>query len=307
MNADPRETADSLPRPYVPPDWEGAIRAFLAEKEGRSGSHRTAEEYARLLRRFFEGLDKTPDQVTPDEVFAFAYGPGPSGREPSAATVNVRLAALSSLYQFLIRMDLVDRNPTDRVQRSRQEPPPPRGLDREEIKRLRAAIPDTAVGLRDKAIVLTCLLTGRRRAEIMGLRVGDLSRNKAIYYSYRGKGGRVKRRELPEPCFLAILEALRARGKDLAAMEPEEPLFDVSAHGFYMNLRRYFRKAKLPAGGVHILRHSAAKLRRDVGETVEEVSRFLDHANLAVTTTYLRRLEGEEDGGWRKVAALLGT
>jgi len=53
------------------------------------------------------------------------------------------------------------------------------------------------------------------------------------------------------------------------------------------------------------LRHSAAKLRRDVGEAVEEVSRFLDHANLAVTSTYLRRLEGEEDGGWRNVAALL--
>jgi hypothetical protein len=32
----------------------------------------------------------------------------------------------------------------------------------------------------------------------------------------------------------------------------------------------------------------------------------LDHSNLAVTTTYLRRLEGETDDGWRKVAALLG-
>jgi len=29
------------------------------------------------------------------------------------------------------------------------------------------------------------------------------------------------------------------------------------------------------------------------------------HANLAITSTYLRRLEGEEDSGWRKVAALL--
>jgi len=317
MNANPRDTADSLPQRYAPPDWEGAIRAFLAEKEKRSGSQRTPQEYARLLRRFFDGLGKTPDQVTPDEAFVFAYGPGPSGREPSPANINLRLAALSSFYGFLERMGLPmpqwtngqgvlrQGNPCASVQRSRQEPPPPRGLDRDEIKRLLAAIPDTAVGLRDRAIILTFLLTGRRRVEIMGLRAGDLSRNKAIYYSYRGKGGRVKRRELPEPCFLAIVEGLKARGEDLATMGPDERLFDVSAHGFYLNLRRYFRKAKLPPGGVHILRHSAAKLRRDVGETVEEVSRFLDHANLAVTTTYLRRLEGEEDGGWRKVAALL--
>ena len=64
--------------------------------------------------------------------------------------------------------------------------------------------------------------------------------------------------------------------------------------------------AGLPAGGVHIFRHSAAKLRRDAGETVEEVSRFLDHSSLAVTTTYLRRLEGQEDRSWAAVAEAIG-
>lgn len=54
------------------------------------------------------------------------------------------------------------------------------------------------------------------------------------------------------------------------------------------------------AAGVHILRHSAAKLRREVGESVEDVSQFLDHSSLAVTTTYLRRLEGHEDRSWRQ-------
>ena len=294
-----------LPTAYVPPDWEGAVRAFLAEKEGRSGSRRTAVEYGRLLARFFGPLDKTPDAVTPDAVFAFAYSKGPSGREPSASTVGLRLAAVSSLYAFLIRMGLLDRNPADKVQRPRAEPSPPRGLDKAEIRALLSAIPDTPVGQRDKAIVLTFLYTGRRRSEILSLRAGDLSRNAGVFYAYRSKGGKVRRRELPEPCFLAIVEALAARGKEIEGMADDEPLFDVSAHGFYLNLQRYFRNAKLPPAGVHVLRHTAAKLRRDVGESVEDVSRFLDHANLAVTTIYLRRLEGEEDAGWRKVAALL--
>ncbi|MBI4284070.1 MAG: site-specific integrase, partial [Chloroflexi bacterium] len=63
----------------------------------------------------------------------------------------------------------------------------------------------------------------------------------------------------------------------------------------------------LPPAGVHILRHSAAKLRRDVGESVEDVSRFLDHSSLAVTTVYLRRLEGQEDHNWGKVAEAIGV
>lgn len=43
------------------------------------------------------------------------------------------------------------------------------------------------------------------------------------------------------------------------------------------------------------------------GEAVEAVSAFLDHSSLAVTTTYLRRLEGQEDTGWAAVAAAIGA
>ncbi|MGP8079621.1 MAG: tyrosine-type recombinase/integrase [Dehalococcoidales bacterium] len=69
----------------------------------------------------------------------------------------------------------------------------------------------------------------------------------------------------------------------------------ITSGTFYSNLQRYFKKAGISPSGVHIFRHTAAKLRRDAGETVEDVSRFLDHSSLAVTTVYLRRLEGEQD------------
>jgi site-specific recombinase XerD len=292
-----------LPTTYTAPDWDAAARDFLAAK--RANSRRTAEDYGRVLARFYGGLEKTPDLVDRHDVSSFCYTPGPSGREATNGTISYRVAVISSFYRFLQDGGLVDHNPTDGVQRPRAEPSPPRGLDRGEIKALLGAVPDTQAGKRDRAIILTFLLTGRRRSEILNLRAGDLSRNASVFYAYRGKGGKAKRRELPEPCFLAIVDALAARGKDLAKMADDEALFNVSPHGFYLNLQRYFRNAKLPPAGVHVLRHTAAKLRRDVGESVEDVSRFLDHANLAVTTTYLRRLEGEQDTGWRKVAALL--
>ncbi len=37
------------------------------------------------------------------------------------------------------------------------------------------------------------------------------------------------------------------------------------------------------------------------------VIRFLDYSSLAVTTTYLRRLEGQEDRSWAKVAEAIGV
>ena len=40
---------------------------------------------------------------------------------------------------------------------------------------------------------------------------------------------------------------------------------------------------------------------------MEEVSRFLDHSSLAVTTVFLRRLEGDRDTTWERVAEALGV
>jgi len=299
------------------PAWERAFYAFLAEKERRSGSRRTVDAYSRTLQRFFGTLGKPPDQVTSPDVFVFAHGRGPSGREPRAITIGARLACISSFFRFLIRMKIVSSNPCDEIERPRASPAPPRGLSAEEIRRLLAVITETPEGLRDRAIVLTLVLTGRRRSEILNLRAGNISAAGGLFYTYRGKGGKQAKRELPRPAFEAIEASLAAWGKGLAAMEPEDSLWPsrhlagngagLSSGTFYARFRRYMQQADLAPAGVHILRHAAAKLRREAGESVEDVSRFLDHSSLQVTTVYLRRLEGQEDRGWGKVADVLGV
>lgn len=70
---------------------------------------------------------------------------------------------------------------------------------------------------------------------------------------------------------------------------------------FYDNLRRYLAAAGLPPCGVHVLRHAAAKLRGDAGQ---EVSHFLDHSNLAVTSAVSAELR--EDLGWAMLAEAIG-
>ena len=207
-------------------------------------------------------------------------------------------------------------NPCDEIERPRASPAPPRGLSAEEVRRLIAVTPDTPEGLRGRAIVLTLVLTGRRRAEILNLKAGDLSRDGGLFYTYRGKGGKRAKREMPRPAFEAIGTALMAWGTSLASMAPEKSLWPsrrpvgdgagLSSGTFYARFRRYMKEAGLAPAGVHILRHAAAKLRREAGESVESVSAFLDHSSLQVTSVYLRRLEGQEDRGWGKVADALG-
>jgi site-specific recombinase XerD len=295
--------------------WQRTLYAFLAEKERRSGSLRTVQSYSRMLQHFFGRLGKTPEPFTSAEVFSWAYGTGLSGKEPGSITISARLACLSSFYRFLIRMKVVASNPCDAIERPRVTTGVPKGLSADGVQKLLAAIPNTPVGLRDRAITLTLVFTGRRRAEVFGLKASNLTtENGRTFYAYRGKGGKTGRRELPAPAAEAIRAWLAAAGRDLLTMKSDASLWPnrrtgkaIASGTFYTNLRSYLTKAGLPLSGVHVFRHSAAKLRRDAGESVEEVSRFLDHSSLAVTTTYLRRLEGQEDRTWSMVAKAIGV
>ncbi|HZA26005.1 MAG TPA: tyrosine-type recombinase/integrase, partial [Dehalococcoidia bacterium] len=234
--------------------------AFLAEKERRSGSLRTVQSYSRMLDHFFSGIGKTPDQVKTTEVFSWAHGIGLSGKRPSSVTIGARIACLSSFYRFLIRMELIQANPCDKLERPKATPAPPRGLvatdigltqlrvilyrnpmvlslgnriqlrNSYDIQRLLSVIPDTPVGLRDRAIILVLTLTGRRRTEVLSLKAGDLYlEGDAVYYTYRGKGGKQGKGELPQPAFQAMQAALAGFGKGLATMKSNESLWPSAA------------------------------------------------------------------------------
>jgi integrase/recombinase XerC len=298
-----------------PSVWDQALYAFLVEKGNRSGSRRTVESYGRMLWPFFADLAKTPDRVKPADVLAWVHGIGKSGRTPSATTVGARIACLSSFYRFLIRMGLVGSNPCDAIERPRATQSVARGYNADEVRRLLAVVTDTVAGRRDRALLLTFILTGRRRTEVIGLTAGDISvEGDTAYYSYRGKGGRRGRRELPRPAYDALCATLADAGLDLGSMETGASLWQAGARPegvtsgtFYSRFWRYLQAAALAPTGIHVLRHSAAKLRRDAGESIEDVSAFLDHSSLAVTTVYLRRLEGQEDRAWREVAEAIGV
>ena len=303
---DPRLLPASAPARLDP--WDQALYAFLVEKGNRSGSRRTVEGYGRMLWPFFADLAKTPDRVTPADVLAWAHGVGKSGRAPSATTVGARIACLSSFYRFCIRMGLLTGNPCDALQRPRTSPAPARGLSAEDVRRLLAVVPDTVRGRRDRAILLTFVLTGRRRTEVISLKAGDLAvEDGTAFYSLPGQG-RQDRTAGAAPTSLRGDRAHPRRRREGAGDDGARrvALADLGRH-VLRAVPAIPGAAGLTPTGLHVLRHSAAKLRRDAGETVEQVSAFLDHSSLAVTTVYLRRLEGVEDRAWHEVAVAIGV
>ncbi len=277
----------------------GLLATFVAEAQARGLSVRTCDEYGRIIERF---LAESP-ALDANTLHEFVFGTGPSGKPPAPATAAVRRAAMVAFFGFLVRRGHSARNialdlPPVRVRASL-----PRGLSSEEVRRLLAAIPDTPAGRRDRAIILTALFTGLRRSELLGLTVDDLELGEPPTIRVRVKGGKYRVRELPEPVLAAILAVPPLRRTDRCGAGAT--LFGISGAGFAANLGRYGRLAGVGDVTPQALRHTAAKLRRKAGASLEEVSAFLGHASIATTAVYLRRLEGWRDERWHDVSRLL--
>lgn len=287
--------------------WDSTIAAWRAQVAARTGSTRTPDEYERYVRRFL-ALLPSPLAAQTAHLHAYAYAPGPSGRTPSASTVTVRLSALRSFYDFLRRAGMRPDNPADDVVRPKAAAPIPRGMSADELRRLLDVLPDADNGRRDRAIIVTAVLTGLRRREVLGLTRGQLDfRGDGVFFVIRAKGGVMRHRELPPPAVAAIAAYWASRGEELVDMAPDARLFPITEAGFAVALKRYAKRAGI-AGNVHVhaLRHSSAKLRRDAGASLEDVQHHLGHANLATTSRYLARLEGQRDTGWTGPAEALG-
>lgn len=74
--------------------WERSLYAFLAEKERRSGSLRTVQSYSGMLQDFSGRTGKTPERVTAQDVLAWAYGNGLSGKQPGSITMGEHYASV---------------------------------------------------------------------------------------------------------------------------------------------------------------------------------------------------------------------
>src|SRR5207247_9629905 len=107
-------------------------------------------------------------------VWSYAGRLGLRGFRP--ASIAGRLSALRGFYRHLVREAVLDRDPTEFVDRPRAARPLPRTLALDAAAKLVEA-PDVErrAGLRDRAMLELLYATGMRASECLGLRVEDLN------------------------------------------------------------------------------------------------------------------------------------
>ena len=208
-------------------------------------------------------------------------------------TLARRLSALRRFYRYLEREGRVAENPCDRIDAPRLGRPLPGALTEKEVEKLLAAPDvDTALGLRDRAMLEVLYATGLRVSELVGLRSEQVNLGQGVLRVV-GKGDKERLVPLGE---LAVgwLDRFFERGRAGILGVKSSPVLFPTARGRAMTRQAFWYLIKRYAGcaGIsrdispHTLRHAFATHLLDHGADLRVVQMLLGHRDISTTQIY---------------------
>ncbi len=282
--------SEPLGSPSVAPDGPPLDLAALAREfltylaDYRQASPLTVEAYRRDLVRFgrFLVAHRLPQEVTRmDTRTVQAFAVAQTGLAP--ATICRMLNALSSFFGYLQRAGIVDRNPVEGVVKPKARAQVPQAPNLETCR----ALVQAARSPRERAMVMLLLTAGLRRAELLDLRVADLSADLS-QVTVLGKGQRLRTIPLPAQTQQALASYLTQRDGSSELLFTNRAGHRIGNTSFYRMFRRWLRRAG--ANGEitpHSLRHQYATTLLHSGVDVKTCQELLGHADLSTTSRYL--------------------
>jgi len=173
------------------------IEDFLAhlQVERRMSVH-TLDAYRRDLQALAQWADAQGagevSKLQADQLRAFIAAEHRRGLSPKS--LQRRLSACRSFYQWLLKHSRISANPTAAIRAPKAPRKLPQVLDADEAKALVEVPTDVPLGVRDRALLELFYSSGLRLSELCGLRWRDLDIDNGLV-TVLGKGS--KQRSVP--------------------------------------------------------------------------------------------------------------
>ena len=286
------------------------MRAYIETKDAEGRSPGTLQQYRTCLKAFeASGLGALAvESVTAADVESFLSWrrnnawrnappkrPGAPVKIPGAKVSNTVLykdrGLLSAVYNRLVRMGSVDRNPVAAIATPKRPQRARRYLAKDEIPRLLAACSP-----RLRSLVMFGLYTGGRPGELILPRWRDahLSGDSPTVSFDRPKTGNAGTLPL-HPVLVEELRRIRDERERTRVVHEDEPVFVAHGGKPYTRFpKRAFRAAVKRAGlegrriVPHCLRHTFATW---YGGKVTDLQELLGHADLKTTQIYAKPMD----------------
>jgi len=216
------------------------------------------------------------------------------------ASIARKLSAIRSFFHYLVREEIIPKNPIEQVSSPKLDKRLPSFLTKEEMVKLLDA-PDlsTLLGQRDRALLELLYASGLRVSELVSLTPEqiDLETNEIRVW---GKGSKERMVLMGEPAAEAIKNYIGEGRIKLQGKKKSNALF-LNRYGQRLPERsvqrllgHYAKKAGIGKRvHPHMLRHTFATHLLDGGADLRVVQELLGHARLSSTQIYTHVTKGQ--------------
>ena len=211
----------------------------------------------------------------------------------SNRTVNRKVSSLKTYYKFLLKTSQIEASPLTKHKALKTSKKIQVPFSEKEIENVMLLLKteNTFEGVRDRLIIELFYSSGIRRAELISIKVNDISQAQK---NIKVLGKRNKERIIPLlPSVLNTLQEYFQHRETLEVIKDKEQLFLTSKgvkiyeNLVYRVINSYFsRVSEKVKKSPHILRHSFATHLLNEGADINSVKELLGHSSLASTQVY---------------------
>lgn len=206
--------------------------------------------------------------------------------------INKQIQALKLLSRYIreTKRSIVGFS----LQRLEERRSKPTWLTKEEMQLLYDAVPDSILGIRDKAMLAVYYGCGLRLNEGASLEVNDINQTNKVLHVRKGKHYKERFVPVAQKNFEEILLYIDYARPQLLQDKKTTALFieankgkAISRQMLYIRIKTLAKKAQIKKKvGTHTLRHSIATHLLQSGMKLERIQQFLGHADLDSTQIY---------------------
>jgi integrase/recombinase XerD len=255
-----------------------SVRAYLGDVE-------------KLVAYLEERGIRQPEGLTHLELREYVFHMKDRGLAPSS--IQRSLSSLRAYFAFLVEEEVLDADPTERLESPSSMRRLPRVLTRDEvIALLEAPSPDRPMHWRDRAILEMLYAAGIRVSELLGLRTGDLDLDGRLI-RVKGKGSKERIVPFGTAAARALERYLREvrpgldRGGSKGAVFLNQRGTGLSRMAIWNVVKDAADRSGLEKKvSPHTLRHSFATHLLEGGADLAVVQELLGHADISTTQIY---------------------